>query len=143
MSEQLAVAVHLENEKVRFSGVGRSNPPVVFDYHPPVGDDAGYTGLEGLLMSLAACSATSVVSLLRRMHKTVSGFRVEARGDRRDEHPTVLTRIELAFLVDSPDATDVEVERAIQLSEEKFCPVWAMLRGNVVVVATHRITGGA
>lgn len=137
MTEQLAITVNLENDKVRFSAAGRSIAPVTFDYHPPVGDDAGYTGLEGLLMSLAACSATSVVSLLRRMHKTVTAFRVEARGDRRDEHPTVLTKIELAFLVDSPDATDAEVARAIQLSEEKFCPVWAMLRGNVEVVATH------
>ena len=67
MAEQLEVTVNLSNQKVQFTGVSRSNPPITFDYDPPLGDGQGYTGLEMLLMSLAACSGTSIVALLRNI----------------------------------------------------------------------------
>lgn len=67
MPEQLEVTVNLSNQKAKFTGVSRSNPPITFDYDPPPGDGQGYTGLEMLLMSLAACSGTSIVALLRNM----------------------------------------------------------------------------
>ena len=72
MGEQLAVKASLVNEKVKFSIVAGSNQEIFADYHPPLGDDQGYTGLELLLVSLAACSGTSVLALLRKMRKTIS-----------------------------------------------------------------------
>lgn len=60
MAQELKVTVDLANQKVQFIGAARSNPPVTFDYDPPLGDGQGYTGLEGLLMSLAACGATAI-----------------------------------------------------------------------------------
>jgi putative redox protein len=133
MAQELNVTVDLANQKVRFTGAARANPPVTFDYDPPLGDGQGYTGLEGLLMSLAACSATSVVALLRKMGKSVGGFRVEAGGTRRTTHPTSLETIHLHFIVTSGDAGDEDVKKAIRLSEESICPVWAMLKGNVEI----------
>jgi putative redox protein len=92
MAEQLEVTVSLTNQKVQFTGVSRSNPSITFDYDPPLGDGQGYTGLEMLLMSLAACSGTSIVALLRNMKKSISGFKVNGKGIRRDEHPTSFKR---------------------------------------------------
>lgn len=135
MNEPLAVAVDLQGEKVRFSGRARELPAVCADYFPPLGDGAGYTGLELLLLSLAACSATSVVSLLRRMKKTVSAFRVNAQGTRRAQHPTSFDRIQLEFVLTSPDAAAADLQKAVAMSEESFCPVWAMLKGNVEIVS--------
>ena len=122
--EQLEVAVDLVNDKVQFRGVSRFNPAnaaVTFDYKPPIGDGQGYTGLELLLMSLAGCSGTSMVYLLRKMGKTVSGLTVNARGLRRDQPPLTLEKIILEFAVRSSDAADQTIRKAIHLCEES---VW-------------------
>lgn len=139
MAEQLSVTVNLVNDKVQFAGVSRTNPEITCDYFPPLGDGQGYTGLELLLMSLAACSATSVVFLLRNMKKTVSGFKVNARGIRREVHPTSFEKIYLEFILTSGDVDDADIQRAVQLSEEKFCPVWAMLKNNVAIFTESKI----
>jgi len=141
MTEQLEVTVNLVNQKVLFTGVSRSNPgrPIAIDYTPPLGDGQGYTGLELLLMSLAGCSGTSVVCLLRKMGKSITGFEVHAKGARRDVHPTSFQKIFLEFIVHSGDAQDQDVQKAIRLSEESICPVWAMLKNNVEIAAEYRI----
>jgi putative redox protein len=139
MAEQLEVTVTLTNQKVQFAGVAGSNPPITCDYRPPLGDGEGYTGLELLLMGLAACSGTSIVALLKNMKKNISGFRVNARGIRREQHPTSFQRIFLEFVLHSKDAADSDIQKAIQLSKESYCPVWAMLKNNVEIFSAHSI----
>lgn len=135
MSEPLEVTVNLINEKVQFRGVSKTNPdqPIIMDYIPPLGDGQGYAGLELLLMSLAGCSSTVIVALLRRMGKTISGFSVKAQGIKRDQPPIKFEKILLEFNVHSQDAAEKDVQKAIDLSEESVCPVWAMLKNNVEV----------
>ncbi len=143
MAEELEVAASLANEKVLFHGVSKFNPAnaaITFDYKPPLGDGKGYTGLELLLMSLAGCSGTSMVYLLRKMGKTVSGLTVNARGTRRDQPPLTFQKILLEFDIRSPDAEDGSVERAIRLCEESVCPVWQMVKNNVEVETQHAIS---
>jgi putative redox protein len=140
MSDQMEATVTLTNAKVQFIGKTRSNPAVVMDYFPPIGDGQGYTGLELLLVSLAGCVGTSVVGILRKMKKTITGFKVNAQGIRRQQHPTSFQKIFLEFVVDSPDAQEADVQKAIRLSEESICPVWAMLKNNVEVVSKIKIT---
>jgi len=140
MTDQLEVSVNLINDKVQFTGLSRSNPEIVCDYFPPLGDGQGYTGLELLLMSFAVCSATSIVFLLRNMKKTVSGFKVNAKGIRKEVHPTSFEKIFLEFIVDSPDVNDSDVKRAIRLSEETYCPVWDMIRNNVEILTEYKIS---
>ncbi len=139
MNEPLSVVVNLENEKVRFSGTARSLPAVSADYFPPLGDGQGYTGLELLLLSLAACSATSIVALLRGMKKKVMDFQVNASGIRREQHPTSFSKINLDFILTSPDAADADLQKAIQMSEKTICPVWAMLKSSVEIVSHARV----
>jgi len=126
--EKLSATIDLIDDKVTFRGSTRDNPLVTMDYFPPVGNGAGYTGLEMLLLSLTGCSATSVVSMLRKMKTEITAFHAEAEGERVETHPTVLHKIKLHFSVTSPDATPDQVMKAIQLSEETYCPVWAMLK---------------
>jgi putative redox protein len=140
MAEQLNVTVNLTNRKVQFTGVAGSHPPVIFDHWPPLGDGKGYSALEMLLMSFAACSGTTVVSLLRRMRKDVAWFQVAAKGLRREAHPMSFKKIVLEFTLESKDATDSDIQTAIQQSEETYCPVWAMLRNNVKITSEYQIT---
>jgi putative redox protein len=139
MTEQLAITVNLANEKVQFTGAVRSNAEITMDYTPPLGDGLGYTPLELVLMSLATCSGATVATLLRRMRKDVSGLQVSARGTRRDTHPTSFQQISLEFVLNSADAEAGDVQKAIQLSEETYCPVWAMLKTTVEITPQYKI----
>lgn len=142
MSEQFEeVTVNLTNQKVQFTGVSKSNPdhPIAFDYKVPLGDGQGYNGLELLLMSFAGCSGTAIVYLLRKMKKDISGMKVNAKGLRRDQPPIKFEKIFIEFILNSKDAKDVDIQKAIQLAEESVCPVWQMIKNNVEVVPEYKI----
>jgi putative redox protein len=118
-------------EKMRFIGRASGEQAIVIDYPPPAGDDAGIRGgLELLLMSLAACTGQGTAFILRQMRQPVTGITVEARGQRRDEHPTILTDIELKFTFTGGGLDPAAVQRAVGLAENQYCPVWAMLKGG-------------
>jgi putative redox protein len=140
MPEELIAHVTLKNQKVHFIGKTKTNLPIDIDYHPPVGDGEGYTSLELLLLSLASCSGTSIIALLRKMKKDVSDFAVESRGIRREQHPTSFEKIYLKFSLTSKDAANSDVEKALSLSEESYCPVWAMLKGNAEIIPEYTIS---
>jgi putative redox protein len=139
MAAQLEVTVNSTNQKLGYTGSLRSHPAIPIDYVPPLGDGQGYTPLELLLMSLAACSGGTIGLLLRKMGKTVSGIEVNTKGLRREQHPTSFQKIFLEFVVHSVDARDADVQRAIKLAEESVCPVWSMVKGNAQINAEYRI----
>jgi len=132
-NEKLETLVELVNEKVKFKSVTRENEIITIDYIPPLGDGEGYMPLELFLMSFASCSGATVVTLLRKMRKNVAGLKVNAIGTRKEEHPTGFKEIKLIFEVKSNDTEKVDVEKAIRMSEETFCPVWSMMKNNVEV----------
>lgn len=139
MSETLTACATLINQKVKFEGNSGNNPSVIVDYTPPYGDNEGYTSLQLFLLSLCSCSGTALIFLLRKMQKTITGFSVNASGERREEHPTYFKSINLEFNINSPNVTDEDVKKAIDLSEEKFCPVWGMIKNTVPVQTTFKI----
>jgi putative redox protein len=139
MGEQLEVTINSTDLNVQCAGVARSNPAIIFDYRAPLGEGDGYTPLELLLMSLAVCSVTTIVYLLRKMKKNIMGFNVNAKGIRRDTHPTSLEQIALEFKLDSPDTTAADIQKAIKMSEETYCPVWAMLKNSVEIKTGFKI----
>ncbi len=101
------------------------------------GELKGMTPLRLLLASLAGCSGSSVAVLLRRDGEPVERVEVQARGQRRDEHPTVITDIDLAFTVYG-DVDPSRVEHALKLSEAHICPVWAMLKAGTPISSSSR-----
>ena len=102
------------------------------------GELKGMTPLRLLLASLAGCSGSSVAVLLRRDGEPVERVEVQARGQRRDEHPTVITDIDLAFTVYG-DVDPSRVEHALKLSEAQICPVWAMLKAGTPISSTFTV----
>ena len=142
MAEQFEqVTLNLTNDKVQFTGVSKSNPtrPIIFDFRPPIGDGQGYNGLEVLLMSLAGCSGTTIVYLLRKMDKNISGLRVKAKGIRRDRPPFGFEKIGLEFILTSDDTRNEDIQKAIQLAEASVSPVWQMVKNNVEVTTGYKI----
>jgi putative redox protein len=139
-SKELITAVKLVNDKLHFIGTVDSNQPVSIDYVPPLGDNLGYTSLELFLLSLSSCVGSSVLTFLRKMKKTISSCEIIAKGLRREEHPTCFKTIELTIVMISSDTSQNDIEKVIKLSEELYCPVLAMIKGNVEVEFRYSIS---
>ncbi|HET7153190.1 MAG TPA: OsmC family protein [Candidatus Kapabacteria bacterium] len=84
--------------------------------------------MEFLLMALGGCTMMDVVSILQKMRKTIVSFTVELDAKRAEEHPKVFTSATLVYNLVSPDVTDIELRRAVDLSQEKYCSVSAMFK---------------
>jgi len=125
---------------MRFDGKsGRAGKAVALDFAPEGEAIDGYSPLELLLTSLAGCSGQVVVGLLKRMGQEVLGLTVHARGVKKEIHPAVLTSIELEFEFRGGRVDGTSVEKALALSEERFCPVWVMLKTSVPIAAKYRL----
>jgi putative redox protein len=139
-SKEIITSVDLFNEKLHFKGIVDGNDPVNIDYTPPLGDNLGYTSLELFLLSLSSCLGSSVLTFLRRMNKKINGFTITGNGSRRQEHPTAFKSISLHLTVKSADVQPADMDKVIKLSEETYCPVLAMIKGNVPVSISYDIS---
>ena len=115
----------------RFVASASSGHAVVIDSDRQRNTAAG--PMELVLMGLCACTATDVVSILRKKRESFTGLEVRAEAERAQQPPTVYTSIKLIFTI-TGQASRKAVEDAVRLSEEKYCSVSAMLK------CTARIT---
>ncbi|MBK7131560.1 MAG: OsmC family protein [Bacteroidales bacterium] len=141
-SKQLSASVKLINDKLNFSGIVEGNSPISIDYIPPLGDNLGYTSLELLLLSLSSCVGSAMLLFLRRMQKTISEFEITAKGVRNEGHPTGFKSILMNIHIKSPDVNEADLKKVIELAEDKYCPVWAMIKGNVIIDFEYEIIQG-
>jgi len=139
-SKELNASVTLVNDKLHFKTKVGENEPISIDYTPPLGDNLGYTSLELFLLSLSSCIGSSVLTFLRKMRKTITGFEIHSRGIRREEHPTCFKTILLTIVLKSFDTSVEDLKKVVKLSEDTYCPVWAMIKGNVDVEIEYHIT---
>lgn len=116
------------------SGSGHA---VVLDGPPDGGGrNIGLRPMEMLLLGVGGCSAYDVVSILEKSRQQVSDCRVELSAERADAIPAVFTRIHLHFVVSGQDLNPKQVERAVQLSAERYCSASIML-AKAGVEVTH------
>ena len=120
----------------------RAGTTVAIDFAAEGEPIAGHTPMELVLASLAGCSGQVTVGLLKRMGQEVEGLTVHARGEKKDIHPAVFTSIALEFEFEGGKLDPAQVEKALALSEERYCPVWAMLKQAAPIAATYRLLPG-
>lgn len=116
----------------RFLGTSESNHTVVMDCD---GSKTAVSPMENVLLSLGGCSSVDVVSILQKARQQVTGCEVEISGTRVDTIPRVFSDIHLNFIITGTDIAEKHVERAINLSADKYCSVAMML--NKAVTITH------
>jgi len=92
------------------------------------GQDKGPKPKGLMLTALAGCTAMDVISILRKMRVEPDDFSVEAEANVSDEHPMVFTKIKLTYRLIGKDLPRDKVEKAVQLSQERYCGVSAMLQ---------------
>ena len=95
--------------------------------------------LELLLVSLGACTAADVISVLKKKREKVTAYHIEIRGSRREEHPRSFKRIEVRHVVAGVGISEKSVAQAVQLSTDKYCSVVATVRPTAEVVSTWEI----
>ncbi len=81
-----------------------------------------------LLAALAGCTGMDVVSILEKMRVQTDGFRLETEASLSDEHPKVYTDIKLVYIFKGKDLPMDKLQKAVELSQEKYCGVSAMLK---------------
>ena len=104
-------------------------------------DGSQYTApspMQLLALSLAACMAIDVVHILQKGQKSLTGLEARLTGERRPEDPKRFTHLQLHFAVNT-DAPADQVQRAIDLSREKYCSVWNSLREDIRFEVTFAI----
>jgi putative redox protein len=101
------------------------------------GKDLGFQPLQLLAIGLAGCTGMDVISILQKKRQDVTGFQVNAEVESATEHPKVFTNIILTYTVKGRNLDPQAVERAVELSETKYCGAQAML--NRTAEITHKI----
>ncbi len=114
-------------ERMSFTGSAESGFTIPLGTSPDVGgDNDGLRPMELLAIGLAGCTAMDVISILQKKKQEVTGFEVQVHADRAEEHPHVFTKIVIEYIVSGRNVERAAVERAVQLSAEKYCPAQAM-----------------
>ena len=97
------------------------------------------TPMELLLISLGGCTGADVIGILEKKRQRVSGYEIEVRGVRREEHPRIYTEIEVVHRLRGRALDAKAVAHAIELSESKYCSVSAMLGASATIKMRYEI----
>lgn len=103
------------------------------------GEGTGARPVELVLYALGGCTGMDVISILEKKRQKVTDLELVVTGTQREEHPHIYTEITVEYVVTGTDVDPAAVERAIELSEEKYCSVKGMLGPEVSVTTAYRI----
>ena len=129
----------IQSTDLLMAGVDSRGTPVVIGITED--DDPLWRGLKAsdmLLMSAASCSAYDVVVILKKRKEPLESLEVICSGQRADEPPRKFTHIHLKYVFKG-QLDPESVEKAIQLSEDKYCSVINTLKGSVVITSEYEI----
>jgi putative redox protein len=117
-----------------FVGESGSGHAVVMDGAPESGGrNIGVRPMEMLLMGLGGCTAFDIVMILERMREKVTGLDIELEAERAAEDPKVFTHVKLIYKVTGRKLKPANVERAVNLSAEKYCSASIMIGKSATI----------
>lgn len=108
------------------------------------GKNSGFRPIHLLLVALGGCTGMDVISIMKKKRQAVTALTINIRGEKREiEDPHVYTRISVEYVFTGNNLSEGAVERAVRLSEEKYCSVMATLRPLTKIEIYWRISGEA
>jgi putative redox protein len=125
--------------ELQFEGTTESGMAIKLDSTKNNPAATGPSPMELVLQALGGCTAMDVVAILQKMRRTISSLTLEIEASRCEEHPRIFTHARILFKLASPDVTEAELEKAIRLSQEKYCSVSGMLRATVQITTAHEL----
>ena len=143
MGEKMTAQVKLETG-MRFDAESGSGHHVTLDAsEKDGGQDTGFRPMELLLVGLGGCTGMDVISILRKKRQQVTGYEVHVTGIRAEDHPMVFVEITVEYVITGHHVQPEAVERAIQLSKQRYCGAGAMLGKVAHLTHTFRIVEAA
>jgi putative redox protein len=125
---------------ITFAGTSNSNHWVVMDGPEEFGGtSAAAKPKELVLLGLAGCTGSDVVTILQKKRAPLTRLELNVTAEQADEHPQVYTRIHVEYVFHGDGLRPQDLERAIELSETKYCSVSAMLRPAVTITHSYRV----
>ena len=127
-------------EQATFLAESGSGHGVVIDGAPEHGGrNLGVRPMEMVLLGTGACSVFDVVHILKKGRQPVTDCVVEMSSERAETEPKVFTKIHMHFIVTGNNLPDKQVERAVQLSAEKYCSATQMLNKTAEITHDYEI----
>ena len=106
-----------------------SGHTITMDGAPDIGGrNLASRPMEVVLMGLGGCTAIDVVSMLKKQRQDIEGIEVSLVAERAEDHPKVFTSVKLVYTVRGRKLSRALIERAVSLSDEKYCSATAMIR---------------
>lgn len=131
------------NSGLNFTGKAASGFDVPMDASVDHGGSGqGTSPMELILIGLGGCTAMDVISILQKKRQEVTSFEVVLHGDRATEHPKVYTDITMEYIVTGHGVELDALERAVELSEGKYCSVNGMLKQSVNIITKCTVREG-
>jgi putative redox protein len=103
------------------------------------GESLGFSPLQLLLAALGGCTGIDIVGIMRKQRQKVDDIEIVVSGERVKEPPRVYSNIHVEYMIKGKDIKEKAVKRAIQLSEDKYCSVGAMLKAKAKVTSSYTI----
>jgi len=103
------------------------------------GSNAGVRAKELLLMGLGGCTGSDVVTILQKKKTPIEGFEINITSDVAEEHPQVFTKIHVEYVFYGKGLSEKDIERAIELSQTKYCSVTKMLEKSAEITHSFKI----
>ncbi|MCK4965717.1 OsmC family protein [bacterium] len=123
-----------------FIGKADSNHFVVMDASKKVGgEESAVKPIELILIGLGGCTGVDVVSILSKMRAPLENLEISIEAEQSDDFPKVFTNIHIDYTFYGQDLKNEQVERAINLSKEKYCSVSVMLSKSAEMSHSYKI----
>ncbi len=103
------------------------------------GSGEGMRPTDLILVSLAGCSSMDIISILKKKRQNIVDYKVSVTGEKADTHPRAFTKITIIYTIRGKNIEEQAVKRAIELSKDKYCSVWAMLKGAIDIEWSYKI----
>ncbi len=121
---------------LKFSGTSRFGHQITTDGSKQAGGkEEGYQPVELLLFGLAGCTGIDVVLIAQKMKQEISGLTINIEAEQNQDFPKFIARANLEYVFTGKDLKSESLEKAITLSQEKYCAVGTTLSG--VTKLTH------
>ena len=134
-----SVSVTWQHQDLLLEAENDTGNKIILDSSAHVGgQNRGARPLQLLLIGLAGCTSMDVISILQKKREPIEDFRVIVTAEQVDTHPRVFKNIHIEYVV-TGDVKETSLQRAIELSEQIYCPAQAMLRPAAEITSSYRI----
>lgn len=123
------------DKELIFKGRTQRGEEIDFDAHL----QWGCSPTESLLLSVAGCMAIDCISFLQKMKAVITKFKLDITGERNPTPPQYYMKMEMLIHIAGENITPKKMDRAISLSQDKYCSVYHSLRKDLEVKATYNI----